>query len=220
MSENILTGVNDDDEHPQKSGPRSNPWDRQPGESSKAYFAFTELLRMGGYKPVRGVTGLKALARSLGHKLPVTVQTWSSRYRWRERARAYEDHVARIAAAKADLVIADAAIDWAKRQRSIREREFSCAEKALGLIESWLQKVIAAGGVSKMRIHDAAKLLEIASRVGRLASGMPTNRDEITGADGGAIRVEIEAAIAKVYGAPAIDVEEAKALEQVKASET
>ena len=55
-------------------------------------------------------------------------------------------------------------------------------------------------------LADIARMLEVASKLGRLASGMATDKTELTGEDGGPIRVELSAALEKVYGA-VVDVE-------------
>ena len=51
-----------------------------------------------------------------------------------------------------------------------------------------------------------SRMLEVASKLGRLASGLATDKTEVTGEDGGPIRLELEAALKKVYGA-VVDVE-------------
>jgi len=60
-------------------------------------------------------------------------------------------------------------------------------------------------------LEGIARLLELASRLGRLASGMATDKTEVTGEDGGPIKVELEAALKKIYGGPltaeVVDVE-------------
>ncbi len=47
-----------------------------------------------------------------------------------------------------------------------------------------------------------ARLLDLMSTLGRRACEVATERKEITGADGGPIRIEIEAALDKIYGKP------------------
>jgi thymidine phosphorylase len=49
-------------------------------------------------------------------------------------------------------------------------------------------------------LADISRMLEVASKLGRLATGMATDRTEVTGEDGGPIRIELEAALKKVYG--------------------
>src|SRR5207237_5745646 len=46
-----------------------------------------------------------------------------------------------------------------------------------------------------------ARLCELASKIGRLSSGMPTDKTEVTGEDGGPLRAEFTLALDKVYGA-------------------
>ena len=61
-------------------------------------------------------------------------------------------------------------------------------------------------GAKGATLGDVARALDLASKLGRLASGMPTDRTEVTGEEGGPIQVELSAALAKVYG-EVIDVE-------------
>ena len=66
-------------------------------------------------------------------------------------------------------------------------------------------------------LGDVARMLELASRLGRLASGMATDKTELTGEDGGPLRVELSAALAKVYGAVVeVEVEPVPALTEGK----
>ena len=55
-------------------------------------------------------------------------------------------------------------------------------------------------------LADISRILEVASKLGRLASGMATDKTEVTGEDGGPIRVELAAALNKIYG-EVVDVE-------------
>ncbi|HPV47888.1 MAG TPA: hypothetical protein PLD40_09945, partial [Kiritimatiellia bacterium] len=58
-----------------------------------------------------------------------------------------------------------------------------------------------------------ARLLELASKLGHSACEKPMERAEVTGPDGGPIRVEVQAALKKIYGKPlpgeVVDVEAA-----------
>ena len=62
-----------------------------------------------------------------------------------------------------------------------------------------------------VNLADIARMVEVASKMGRLASGMATDKTEVTGEEGGPIRVEVEAALDKIYGKPipgeVVDVE-------------
>jgi len=57
-------------------------------------------------------------------------------------------------------------------------------------------------------LSEIARRLELASKLGRLASGLPTDHTELTGEDRGPLRVELTAALNKIYGsASVVDVE-------------
>jgi hypothetical protein len=45
-------------------------------------------------------------------------------------------------------------------------------------------------------------MLELASKLGWLASGLATDKTEITGDGGGPVRVEVTLALEKIYGEP------------------
>ena len=51
-------------------------------------------------------------------------------------------------------------------------------------------------------LEGIARLLELASKLGRLSCGMATDKTEVTGEDGGPIQVEFKAALKKIYGQP------------------
>ena len=55
-------------------------------------------------------------------------------------------------------------------------------------------------------LGDVARLLDLASKLGRLSTGLATDKTELTGPDNGPIRVEFEEMLKKVYG-EVIDVE-------------
>jgi hypothetical protein len=60
-------------------------------------------------------------------------------------------------------------------------------------------------------LSDIARIVEVASKMGRLASGMATDKTEVTGDDGGAIKVEFALALKKVYGVAAPPANESEA---------
>ena len=52
-------------------------------------------------------------------------------------------------------------------------------------------------------LEGIARLLDLASKLGRLASGMPTDHTEVTGEVTLSVDLEWEVALKKVYGRPA-----------------
>ena len=64
------------------------PWERQQGESAQAFEAFSAYLELGPDRSIRAV----------GQKLDKSRQQigkWSSRWRWQERIRAYDNELLR-----------------------------------------------------------------------------------------------------------------------------
>jgi hypothetical protein len=92
----------------------------------------------------------------------------------------------------------------------VREEEWSIHDDLLRAGREALKRFHERG--KGATLGDIARLLELASKLGRLASGMATDRTEVTGEDGGPIRAELTVALEKIYGA-VVDV--APAIEPV-----
>lgn len=63
-------------------------WERQPGESAKAYHAFCCYRDLGPRD-----RSLRRVAKTLGHRGLSHIERWSSQNRWLERTAAYDDHL-------------------------------------------------------------------------------------------------------------------------------
>jgi hypothetical protein len=90
-------------------------------------------------------------------------------------------------------------VDWVMRHEEQREKEWALrcrlVELAETAIERWLADPKKCGS-----LEGIARLLDLASKLGRLASGMPTDRTEVTAEVRGEIDVEWEIALKRVYG--------------------
>ena len=99
----------------------TKPWERQEGESVKAFEAFTVYLEMGDERSIRDVAQRLAKSRTL-------IGRWSVTYQWVERVAAFDADVQRKAHAKA-----------VKKRRNMVDRHISIAlkmqEKALMALE-------------------------------------------------------------------------------------
>ena len=99
----------------------TKPWERQEGESVKAFEAFTVYLGMGDERSIREVAQRLAKSRTL-------IGRWSVTYQWVERVAAFDADVQRKAHAKA-----------VKKRRNMVDRHISIAlkmqEKALMALE-------------------------------------------------------------------------------------
>ena len=69
------------------------PWERQKGESEKAYEAFVAYRDMGEKRT------LIAVAEKLG-KSDTLIRRWKDRWEWKERVRAYDNGLEKEARAK------------------------------------------------------------------------------------------------------------------------
>ena len=100
----------------------TKPWERQEGESVKAFEAFTVYLEMGDERSIREVAQRLAKSRTL-------IGRWRVTYQWVERVAAFDADVQRKAHAKA-----------VKKRRNMVDRHISIAlkmqEKALAALAS------------------------------------------------------------------------------------
>jgi hypothetical protein len=65
------------------------PWDQLPNEGAKAYAAFVSYRDQGTTRSVRSLAGQIGKSRAL-------LERWSSTYDWRNRARAWDDHLSKL----------------------------------------------------------------------------------------------------------------------------
>jgi hypothetical protein len=178
-------------------------FEQQPKETSKAFAAFSLYLSLGPERSTRTVAAKLAKSDQL-------IRRWCARHDWPARVAA---HAAHLAAAEREATAALArgnAAAWLTRQVEHREEEWrmrgELIETAREALSRWKAKPERCGS-----LEGIARLLELASKLGRLASGLPIDRTELTGEDGGPIRVELTAALNKIYGEPlpgeVVDVE-------------
>jgi hypothetical protein len=178
------------------------PFEQQPKESAKAFAAFSLYLSLG---PQRS---LAAVGKKLG-KSGTVIERWSTKFDWAARVQVYAAHMSTIEREAAEALARAKGVDWVQRQEEHRAEEWKARSRVLELarvaIERWMANEARCGS-----LEGIARLLDLASKLGRLASGMPTDRTEVTGEGGGPIMIEFEAALKKVYGrrnATVIDVE-------------
>jgi hypothetical protein len=183
-------------------------FEQQPSESDKAFAAFGVYLSLG---PQRG---LREVARKLDKSLTV-VGKWSSKFDWPGRVAAHGAHLAIVEREAAEAVVRAKGVDWAERYAELRESEWKARAELVDLawevIRRWRSKPERVGSLEGL-----ARLLDLMSTLGRRACEVATERKEVTGADGGPIRIEIEAALDKIYGKPlpgeVVDVQAAPVL--------
>ena len=77
---------------------REQPWDRQKGESARAFEAFLVYLQMGPERSVRAVAQKLSKSYTLAGR-------WSSTYHWVERCRAWDNYLQQEAKKAAAAVV-------------------------------------------------------------------------------------------------------------------
>jgi len=169
-------------------------FEQQSKESNKAFAAFSLYLSMGPERSVRAVG--EKLRKSEG-----LIERWSAKYDWVSRVQAHASHLAAVEREAVEAVARGKAAEWLKRQTEVREAEWRLHEKCIAAGEKAL-----AAFMEKEKVYanlaDIARILEVGSKMGRLATGMPTDRTEVTGEDGGPIQIEFEVALRKIYSEP------------------
>ncbi len=169
-------------------------FEQQPKESDKAFAAFSVYLSQG---PERS---LAKTAAKLGRS-KVLMEKWSSKFDWPARVAAYNAHMALVEREAAEAMVREKGVDWAKRYQELREAEWQerwdLVTFAAEVRRRWMARAERCG-----TLEGYARLLELASKLGHNACEKPTERAEVTGPDGGPVRVEVVAALKKIYGKP------------------
>lgn len=124
-------------------------WGRLPEESAKAYEAFCAYRDLG---PSRSIPK----AGEIVGKGKGTLEPWSSKYNWPERAAAWDAEQDRIARkAQLDEII------------KMRKRHAKIAERALEKVSAALETI----NTDEMSNSDIARLMEVSSKLERLSRG-------------------------------------------------
>ena len=170
-----------------------HPFERLPRESEKAFAAFSLFLSLG---PQRG---LREVARKLDKSLTV-VGDWSKKFDWPARVAAHSAHLAIVEREAIEAVARGKSAEWASREQKLRETEWSMHEAAIAAAKKGLAAYMERDKVYA-NLSDIARMLEIASKLGRLATGLGDGEHR-NGNDLPAMRVEVTVALEKIYGQP------------------
>lgn len=181
-------------------------FERQERESDKAFTAFRTYLDLG---PDRS---LVAVADKVG-KSKTMIERWSRKFDWPARVQAHTAHLADIERKTAEALAVQAGTDWAKRQEVHREDEWQARGELLALareaIARWKKAEHRCG-----TLEGIARLLDLASKLGRVSSGLSLEPLEKSGEQDAAFMIQIEVALEKIYGpekptapAPVVEVE-------------
>jgi len=177
-------------------------FEQQPKESDKAFAAFSLYLSLGAERSTREVG--KQLGKSEG-----LIERWAAKFDWRSRVAAHAAHLAVVEREAIEAAARSKAAEWESREQKLRDTEWAMHERAIAAAEKAFTAFMAREKVYA-NLADIARMLEIASKLGRLATGLDTDgerkRNELP-----AVRVEVKVALERIYGEPLpgeiIDVE-------------
>ena len=153
-------------------------WERLTGESAKGYAHFVLYRDMGSERSLRKVAeggDNTAKIRQL--------EKWSVKWRWVERAQAYDDEMDRQLRAKKEK----AREEMAERHAKVALLGMNVAVKGL---ENLLTKVQTGEGT--VAAGDLVRLMDTSVKIERLARNQPTDIRESIGSGGGPLRVRVE----------------------------
>jgi hypothetical protein len=166
-------------------------FEQQPKESSKAFAAFSLYLSLG---PERS---LAAVAQKL-HKSVTIFGRWSAKFGWQERVAAHAAHLALVEREAIEASARSKAAEWEKRETQLRETEWAMHERAIAAAKRGLDAYMEKDKVYA-NLADIARMLEIASKLGRLATGLDKSNGETADVPQ-TLRVEVTVALEKIYG--------------------
>lgn len=118
-----------------------DPWEQLPAETSRAYVAFRQFRDLGPARTQRAVAGSAK-----------TIEGWSRRYHWADRARAWDVETHRL--------------EDARRLDSIRSMDEQHQQIARLMIAAGVRSL---QGDVELTPHQAARLLDIGTRLQRAA---------------------------------------------------
>ena len=192
-------------------------FEQLPRESNKAFAAFKTYLELGPQRSLVLVAGKVGKSKTM-------VEKWSRRFDWPARVAAHAGHLATVEREAIEGLALEKAVEWNKVHEAVHVAEWQRHKKLIALADEMLarwEKNKAKCGT----LEGIARVLELATKLARLAAGMPTEVKEVNTTMKATIDVEWEVAIRKAYAVkgevpspqsgvqspgPVVDVEEVK----------
>lgn len=168
-------------------------FEQQERESNKAFAAFKTYLELGTDRSLVSVADKLGKSRTL-------IERWSKKYDWPARVQAHGQHLADIERRAAEAVVTVSGVDWGRRQVEHREEEWSLRGELIAAGRKVLEKF--KEGSRGATLGDVARALDLASKLGRLSSGLPNEVKEVKETVTGRLEIEWELALRKIYGGP------------------
>jgi uncharacterized protein len=187
-------------------------FEQQNRESNKAFAAFKTYLELGAQRSLATVAERQGKSKTM-------IERWSRRFDWPARVQAHAAYLATIERKAIEGLALEKAIEWDKVHEAVKIAEWQRHKKLIALADEMLvrwEKNKAKCGT----LEGIARVLELATKLARLAAGMPTEVKEVNTTMKATIDVDWEIAIRKAYGvAPATVTVEPKTETIVDAEE-
>ena len=162
-------------------------------ETTLAYNAFNVYLKLGTNRSI------SQLALKINKSEP-TLNRWSAKFKWIERIKENDERIAIRERNNLELAAAKRGVNWAVRAQKLKEKEWDIANRLMDGGKILLERLLAKQE-RKLTGSDVARLLEVASKLGRLSTGMATEQSAIAiGTTNGSVGVDFSAALVKAYG--------------------
>jgi hypothetical protein len=158
-----------------------NIWEQQKKESAKAYEAFKTYLELGASR------SLEMVSQKLG-KSKTICDRWSRTHQWVKRALAYDQHIAAIQEKAIEKEAVREAIDWHRERARIRSEALEngklLIDKARQMLKFPIAQTVIEDGrtiikPARWTMADAAKFVETADKLQRLAAEMETSNSKV-----------------------------------------
>jgi hypothetical protein len=183
-------------------------FEQQSRESNKAFAAFKTYLELGPERSLATVAEMHGKSKTM-------IERWSRKFDWPARIGAHAAHVADAERQAIEALAVEKAVEWDKVHEAVKIAEWQRHKKLIALAD----EVIARWEKNKAKcgtLEGIARLLELATKLGRLAAGMPTEVKEVNTTVKATIDMEWEIAIRKAYG-PKVESQPAKPAQAVPA---
>jgi hypothetical protein len=130
------------------------------------------------------------------------MERWAAKFDWRSRVAAHAAHLALAEREAIEVTARGNAAEWEKRETELREQEWTLRGE---LIEAGL-KVLGKfkDGSRGATLGDVSRAFEVASKLGRLATGQSPDGENTSGDKLPALHVEVTVALEKIYGEPEV----------------
>lgn len=169
--------------------------DRLSNETAKAYEAFRIFCDLGAQRSMAKV------ARKLG-KSQTLISKWSTRHGWPDRVKEFDAKLVKIQRDSEQKAIEQQSKSWAARTVGARENAWSMAQelraKARKMMEWPLERITKKNGKTiinpaRWTMNDAARFVDVATKLEYLSTGQSTERVSHTGPDGeGPVQIQAE----------------------------